>query len=251
MPFVKGWISASVREGRRWSSREAQAHSFDAIRTRRSGFPEQSCLALRWRGCGSGDRTIVGWINWRFLSPSRRLFRGAGAENHPRRNNSEHGNQKQRRDRASHATPPFPQDMDVTTEGAARQCHRRGSCRKPAGALPWGTPIGLPRGRFERGARATAMALAGQRSHAQSYAGGWVTSSIRRRGDRHFDDLEDGAACRLGYGTQGRQSALSKQRYFSWCHSSRSYSGATAPKGQAVDQRRPQARSLRIRGWGS
>jgi hypothetical protein len=72
--------------------------------------------------CGLGDHTIAGRSNWRFLSPSRRPLLGAGRESHPHRNNSEHGNQKQRRDRASHGTPPFTQGMDGITEGAARQC---------------------------------------------------------------------------------------------------------------------------------
>jgi hypothetical protein len=99
-------------------------------------------LALRWRGCGLGDYTIAGRSNRRFLSPRRRLLLGAGPENHPRRNNSEPGDQKQRRDRASHGTPPFTQGMDGTTEGAARQCGRSASRRKPAGeryreAPPW------------------------------------------------------------------------------------------------------------------
>jgi hypothetical protein len=42
-----------------------------------------------------------------------------GPQSHPRRNNSKHGNQKQRRDRASHGTPPFTQGMNGTTEGVA------------------------------------------------------------------------------------------------------------------------------------
>jgi hypothetical protein len=81
-------------------------------------------LALRWRGSGLGDHTIAGRSTWCFLSPSRRLLLGVGPESYPRRNNSEHGNQKQRRDRAGYGTPPFTQVMDVTTEGAARQCGR-------------------------------------------------------------------------------------------------------------------------------
>jgi hypothetical protein len=67
-----------------------------------------------------GDHTITGRRNWRFLLPGGGLLLGAGPENHPRRNNSEHGNQKQRCDRASHGTPPFTQGMDGTTEGAVR-----------------------------------------------------------------------------------------------------------------------------------
>jgi hypothetical protein len=47
-----------------------------------------------------GDHTITGRSNWRVLSLSGRLLLGAGPESHPRRNNSEHGNQKQRRDGA-------------------------------------------------------------------------------------------------------------------------------------------------------
>jgi hypothetical protein len=61
-------------------------------------LPEASRKAL-------GDHSIAGRSNRRFLSPSRRLLLGAGAENCRRRNNSEHGNQKQRRDRASHGPP--------------------------------------------------------------------------------------------------------------------------------------------------
>ena len=73
-------------------------------------------------GCALGDHTIAGRSNWRVLSLSRRLLLGAGSESQPRRNNSEHGNQKQRRDRASHGTPPSTLAINVTTEGAARQC---------------------------------------------------------------------------------------------------------------------------------
>jgi hypothetical protein len=62
------------------------------------------------RGCALGDRTITRRSNWRILSLSRRLL--LGAECQPSRNNSEHGNQKQRRDRASHGTPPSTQRMD-------------------------------------------------------------------------------------------------------------------------------------------
>jgi hypothetical protein len=76
---------------------------------------------------------IAGWSNWRFLLPSRRLLLGAGPKNHPGRNNSDNGNQKQRRDRASHGTPPFTQGMNGTTEGAARPRSRSASRRKPTG----------------------------------------------------------------------------------------------------------------------
>jgi hypothetical protein len=84
-----------------------------------------------------GDHTITGRRNWRFLLPSRRLLLRAGPENHPRRNNSEHGNQKQLRDRASHGTPPFTQGMDVTTEGAARNHGGIG------GVFSQGTPLAV------------------------------------------------------------------------------------------------------------
>jgi hypothetical protein len=65
---------------------------------------------------------IAGRIRWRFLSPGRRLLRGAGLESDSHRNNSDHhGHQKQRRDRASHGMSPFTQGMDDTTEDATRQ----------------------------------------------------------------------------------------------------------------------------------
>jgi hypothetical protein len=77
------------------------------------------------RGCTLGDHTITGRSKWRVLSLSRRLLLSVGPESQPRRNNSEHGNQKQRRDRASHGTPPSTQRMDGTIEGAARHGHVR------------------------------------------------------------------------------------------------------------------------------
>jgi hypothetical protein len=85
-----------------------------------------------------GDHTITGRRNWRVLSLSGGLLLGAGPENHPRRNNSEHGNQKQRRDRASHGTPPFTQGMDGTTEGAARN---HGQVQ--VGVFSQGTPLAV------------------------------------------------------------------------------------------------------------
>ena len=96
--------------------------------------------------CGLGDHTIAGRSNWRFLSASRRLLLGAGRERHPHRNNSEHGNQKQRRDRASHGTPPFTQGMDGITEGAARQC---GFIlpRTAIGSPPYRRPVASDRSR--------------------------------------------------------------------------------------------------------
>jgi hypothetical protein len=85
-----------------------------------------------------GDHTITGRSNWRVLSLSGGLLLGAGPESHPRRNNSEHGNQKQRRDRASHGTPPFTQGIDDTTEGAARN---HGQVQ--VGVFSQGTPLAV------------------------------------------------------------------------------------------------------------
>jgi hypothetical protein len=73
-----------------------------------------------------GDHMIAGRSSRRFLSPSRRLLVGAGQESQPGQNNSEHGHQKQRRDRASHGTPPHAERLHGTTEGAARQCDLMG-----------------------------------------------------------------------------------------------------------------------------
>jgi hypothetical protein len=117
----------------------------DADRSHRSRFPERSPLGATMARLRLGDHTIAGRSNWRFLSPSRRLLLGGGPESHPRRNNSEHGNQKQRRDRASHGTPPFTQGMDVTTERAARKCGRSASRRKPAGESYGVAPLGRRR----------------------------------------------------------------------------------------------------------
>ena len=85
-----------------------------------------------------GDHTITGRSNWRVLSLSGRLLLGAGPESQPRRYNSEHGNQKQRRDRASHGTPPFTQGMDGTTEGAARNHDH-----VQVGVFSQGTPLAV------------------------------------------------------------------------------------------------------------
>jgi hypothetical protein len=88
------------------------------------------------RGCTLGDHTITGRSNRRVLSLSRRLLLGVGPESQTRRNNSEHGNQKQRRDRASHGTPPSTQRMDGTIEGAARH----GSCSSSSAPMASSIP---------------------------------------------------------------------------------------------------------------
>jgi hypothetical protein len=106
--------------------------------------------AWRYDGeaAGLGGHTIAGRSYWRFLSPSRRLLLGAGQESHPRGcNNSEHGEQKQRSNRASHGASPSAQDMDVTIEGAARQCGRSASRSKPTGESYREAPLGAPRPR--------------------------------------------------------------------------------------------------------
>jgi hypothetical protein len=88
------------------------------------------------RGCTLGDHTITGRSNWRVPSLSRRLPLGVGPESQPRQNNSEHGNQKQRRDRASHGTPPFTQRMDGTIEDAARHGSYSSSSAPMASSIP-------------------------------------------------------------------------------------------------------------------
>jgi hypothetical protein len=78
--------------------------------------------------------------NWVLIMDASK--EAAGPENHPRRSNCEHGNQKQRRDRASPGTPPFLQRI----EGGARHGLPSRVCRRgPSHVVKRGkTPVLSP-----------------------------------------------------------------------------------------------------------